>query len=391
MYKILAQILIILLASLDIFLTFLITKSLIRQAGLKKTFTRTEISDSKLLQGQFLPLKTNEATGELCTTMEKTMEGARVFSYYKGADELSGDYFDCVELDKNHLAFIKCDVSGHGVSAAMIMIQVSTMFREFLMELKEEGGNEEEALEGAVKKINDLIENRGFNDRFAAFVTGILDTSSGKVTLCNAGDSIINIYDGEKREMKHVKLPNIPAAGIFRSDFISPTVNYEATTLTLKKGDILYLFTDGIEESRHFLNKKGSSSSVEYFGSQRMDEILTAANRREEYLLQKEIPRSRKQEFHLDFKNLEESPEGAVMAVIACEKLFRLKKAFPLSLKKTVMDKSTDDFLTLHCSEYLKMKKPSRNAQDKGIYIQCLGLNEEEQTDDLTIMAIKKE
>ena len=65
--------------------------------------------------------------GEASTAME---ENARleIFGYYKGAKGVSGDYFDFKRLDDTHYALIKCDVSGKGVSAALIMVEVATLF-----------------------------------------------------------------------------------------------------------------------------------------------------------------------------------------------------------------------------------------------------------------------
>ncbi len=44
---------------------------------------------------------------------------------------MSGDYFDYKRLDEQHYALIKVDVSGKGVSAALIMIEVATIFQTY--------------------------------------------------------------------------------------------------------------------------------------------------------------------------------------------------------------------------------------------------------------------
>ena len=63
-----------------------------------------------------------------------------IFGYYEGAKGVSGDYFDFKRLDDTHYAMIKCDVSGKGVAAALIMVEVATLFINLLQGLAQEKG-----------------------------------------------------------------------------------------------------------------------------------------------------------------------------------------------------------------------------------------------------------
>ena len=113
------------------------------------------------------------------------------FGYYEGASAVSGDYFDYLKLDDKHYAIIKCDVSGKGVPAALIMVEVATLFLHYFKDwsYKKNGYN----LTPVVSQINDLIESRGFKGRFAAFTLCIYNSQNGEMHFCNAGDNLIHI------------------------------------------------------------------------------------------------------------------------------------------------------------------------------------------------------
>jgi serine phosphatase RsbU (regulator of sigma subunit) len=99
------------------------------------------------------------------------------FGYYEGAKGVSGDYFDYLKLDDRYFAIIKCDVAGKGVPAALIMIEVATLFLNFFKHWKPT--KEGMRIERVVYQINDFIESRGFKGRFAAFTLCLFDTDTG--------------------------------------------------------------------------------------------------------------------------------------------------------------------------------------------------------------------
>ncbi len=51
------------------------------------------------------------------------------FDFYESANQVGGDYYDYVELPDNRLAVVLADVSGHGVSAALLMAKLSAEVR----------------------------------------------------------------------------------------------------------------------------------------------------------------------------------------------------------------------------------------------------------------------
>jgi HAMP domain-containing protein len=153
--------------------------------------TESELSIGKEIQKKFLPLELDRNGNKLSSGYHETAN-AVFFGYYAGAEGISGDYFDYHDLDGRYYAIIKCDVAGSGIPAALIMIQVATMFLNYFKEWKPDA--EGMGIEKAVYQINDFIETLGFQGRFAAFTLCIFDSQTGDLRFCNAGDNIIHIF-----------------------------------------------------------------------------------------------------------------------------------------------------------------------------------------------------
>lgn len=364
----------------------------------------------KEIQTRFLPLQQDNKGNTLTTGALKT-QGADFFSYYAGADDLSGDYFDYRQIDKNHYAIIKCDVSGHGVPAALIMVEVATLFlnafRSWNMKSRAQGTN----LEPVVGQINDLIENRGFKGRFAAFTMAILNSSTGEIWFCNAGDNIVQLYDGKLRQKRTITLPETPAAGMFSTDLVDMKGGYPVVKHILKKDDVLLLYTDGIEEAkRNFRNKKNEITACaepnlkegdkhenhavgetsEEMGAERVKEIIETVYKKGIYSLKKSHDLS-EEEYTFDFTNCEGSAEDAIMALVSVEKVFRMyKREEPKVSDRVKVDRKIDEFLRLHFKEYSVWCMDRSDIENQPTHLYYNGILEDPQYDDLTLIAIKK-
>ena len=96
----------------------------------KAALASQDLTIGKEVQKMFIPLET-DSRGNKLTTGRTDTKGAEFFGYYEGAKGVSGDYFDYLKLDERYFAVIKCDVAGKGVPAALIMIEVATLFLNF--------------------------------------------------------------------------------------------------------------------------------------------------------------------------------------------------------------------------------------------------------------------
>ena len=364
----------------------------------------------KEVQTRFLPLQTDNRGSQL-TTGALSVSGADFFSYYAGADELSGDYFDYRQIDKNRYAIIKCDVSGHGVPAALIMVEVATLFLNYFSKWNPKQ-NVQSALQMIVGRINDLLEQRGFKGRFAAFTLCVLDTETGEAFFCNAGDNLVQVYDGQTQTKKTVTLPETPAAGMFSTDLVEMKGGYPVSRYVLKKGDVLFLYTDGIEEAKrnfrdadskivpcaepgleqdadHGNHKVGETS--EEMTPERVTAIIESVFRKQTYELEKWHNPHSEEQFTFDFSTCSGTAEEAVMALVSVEKIFRIYKNTEVKPSDRVkVDKKIDQFLEAHFRQYRSYAGDKTTLENDTQNVYWRGVCEDPQYDDLTLIAIKK-
>ncbi|MBP5358342.1 MAG: SpoIIE family protein phosphatase, partial [Treponema sp.] len=327
------------------------THSLVEAAIQSKNLTF-----GKEVQTKFIPLQTDEL-GNSLTYGQLHETGLDLFSYYAGADELSGDYFDYKQLDKNHYAIIKCDVSGHGVPAALIMVEVATLFLNAFSNWNMNNPAQGTNLRPVVSQINDLIESRSFKGRFAAFTLAILNSQTGECWFCNAGDNLVHVYDGATGKNKTVTLPETPAAGMFNTDLVDLKGGYKVAKFTLKKDDVLFLYTDGIEEAKrnfrnsndeivpcsekglkendlHVNHKVGESN--EEMTPERVSDIIECVYSRGIYKLEKMHNPNQDETYTFDFSTCQGTAEESILALVSIEKVFRMYRSKNTTLEDTV-------------------------------------------------------
>lgn len=364
----------------------------------------------KETQKMFIPLEVGDS-GEKLTTGREDNPTHSYFGYYEGAKGVSGDYFDYRRLDDRHWAFIKCDVSGKGIPAALIMVGVATIFSSDLQAWNRSAGIH---LDQLAYKINDFLNKRGFKGRFAAFTMGIYDSQTGALYICHAGDNRLYIYSAAERRLKEEILEEAPAAGPIPNDLVELKQPYKQVIRRLDPGDVILLFTDGFEESVRIKRtpdykpvivktiKKGpdgkdeehEEEAKEDLGQARINDAVSAIMSRGRFSLKKEDdPLGPDISYDFDFSSCEGSPEDLVMGLAAIEKVFRLvtdPSAGPEDL--VLADRKVDAMLERCFVQYNQYYKLKKDHPDKRMahYRNYVGIKEDEQYDDLTMLAIKR-
>ncbi|PKL09517.1 MAG: hypothetical protein CVV51_03295 [Spirochaetae bacterium HGW-Spirochaetae-7] len=381
-------------------------------SGLVKAAKEAEfLTIGKEVQKKYIPLEKNDS-GEKMTVGFHEAPTHSFFGYYEGAKGVSGDYFDYKELDGRRWAFIKCDASGKGVPAALIMVSVATIFATAFQgwDYKRDGIH----LDKLTYKINDYLEQLGFKGLFAAFVMGIFDSKTGDVILCHAGDNLVRVYSERQKAVVTHTLPQAPAAGTIPGFLVEMKTPYQMASIQLEPGDTLLLYTDGFEESsrarrgRDFKQlveiiegtdnngKKTEHSEplVEQLEEERIKEITEAIMTRGTYTMTKlDDPLGPDMRYDFDFSPLEASPEDLVMSLAAVEKVFRLVPDPEATMDdKVVVDQKIDGVLAKCWKQYPRFCSNRQALPDARIkeYLYYLGLKEDEQYDDLTMMLIRR-
>ncbi|HBT76816.1 MAG TPA: hypothetical protein DEB39_07785 [Planctomycetaceae bacterium] len=189
--------------------------------------------------------------------LPKPLENADTFDVrgkMQPAKAAGGDLYDFFRLDENRLCFMIADVSGKGMPAAMFMATCLTLFRAAA---KPTGGNDEKITEVMGWVDRRLAEH---NERlmFVTALMGIFDAETGEIVLSNGGHNPPLLLRGDTCE--YLELEGGTLLGI---DFGKP---YAPTRLTLRPGDALVLYTDGVTEA--------IAADDRFYGEQRLLDLL---------------------------------------------------------------------------------------------------------------------
>ncbi|RKX93517.1 MAG: serine/threonine protein phosphatase [Spirochaetes bacterium] len=384
-----------------------------------------ELTVGKEIQKRFIPLEVGK-DGSKLSTGAKSTQYADFFGYYEGAKGVSGDYFDFIEIDPDYFAVIKCDIAGKGVSASLIMVEVATIFHNYFNEWKKAEQRRkvisvQKKVTYRIKKpdiaelvysINSLVEEMGFKGRFAALIVALIETKTGKTFFCNAGDNQVHMYRNSIRKMETITLPEAPACGVFPNDLVEMQSGFKSIPYQLDKGDLLLLFTDGVEEAQRFFRdsnfnkikceepglKEGElhdthplGNENEELGIPRIKEIVNAVLSGGQYNLNKYHNPVADELLAFDFSTCEGRVDEAVLAMVSVEKIFRIypdPAAGPMD--RIQVDVKINDFLKEHFLQYSRYFKHPLKSEEGSLYITFTHMKEDSQYDDLTVLGIKR-
>jgi hypothetical protein len=267
-------------------------------------------------------------------------------------------------------------------------------------------------IEEVVYQINDFIETLGFKGRFAAFTLCLFDSQTGVARFCNAGDNIIHLYDASEGRMKTLTLPETPATGVLPNFLVESKGGYTVQTMTIDPGDILLLYTDGIEEAKRKFRDADFKEIVcaeggapndtphgnhvvgqgdEEMGADRVEAIINAVMSRGEYTLRKYHNPEGDVELKFDFSDCDGKVEEVIMAMVSVEKMFRCCRDPKANEDSRVLvDKKIDEFLKKHFLQYRNYCSFTREHPANDAYMYYTHVTEDDQYDDLTILGIKR-
>ncbi len=148
--------------------------------------------------------------------------------------QVGGDYFDFLDLGKDRLGIAIADISGKGIPAALLMANLQASLHAQALET-------EMVAEVAIR-INNLLVSSTDANMFATFFYGFLDRNLSTFTSTNAGHNPPILLRTDKN------IERLTEGGLVLG--FLPDQKYALQTTTLRPGDILVLFTDGITEAR---------------------------------------------------------------------------------------------------------------------------------------------
>jgi sigma-B regulation protein RsbU (phosphoserine phosphatase) len=137
----------------------------------KRQRLENELSIASEVQNQLFPQKM------------PSLGGVELEAICKAARTVSGDYYDFIQLSPTHLAIALADISGKGISAALLMASLQAALRSQLLA----AGSEKMSTGELVARLNMHMVRNTADDRFATFFIAVYDSSTRMLRYTNAG------------------------------------------------------------------------------------------------------------------------------------------------------------------------------------------------------------
>jgi sigma-B regulation protein RsbU (phosphoserine phosphatase) len=157
-----------------------------------------------------------------------------VNGFYFPHYEVGGDYYDCLKLSETKTGFCIADVSGKGISAAILMSNFQASLRALFTHDIE--------LEVLVHKLNSIVVVNAAGEKFITFFVARYDHSTGNLEYVNAAHNPPVLYDTVTGELTNIKASCV---GIGMLDDIPP---FHKSDIEINNYSKIVCYTDGLSE-----------------------------------------------------------------------------------------------------------------------------------------------
>ena len=206
----------------------------IRQAGIRK-----ELDLAAQMQSMLFPVKLPKS------------DLFEIYATYLPHQEVGGDYYDFIEINKNEFIFCLADVSGKGIPAALLMSNFQANLHALVLHTS--------SLSELIKLLNDRVYQSAKGEKFITFFLGRYNIQTRQLHYVNAGHNppflihekvVYMLNDGSTGLGMFEELPFINSGKVY----IPPNA-------------MLHCYTDGVIDVE---NVNGNE-----FGMHRLQEFLT--------------------------------------------------------------------------------------------------------------------
>lgn len=221
-----------------------------RDAEEKKRF-EDELRLARQIQKSFLP------------AAYPVVPGYEICSLWETAREVSGDFYDFVNLPDERLGITIADVSDKGMAAAMFMAVSRTILRT--MAIGKPTPRE------TIERANDVILADAQSDMFVTVFYAVLNPHTHRLAYVNAGHNPPLFYRSRRRELTTLSAHDL-ALGVLKG------ITVQEHEIEFEPGDLVLMYTDGVTEA--------TNAREEEFGTGRLGQIVVAnAGRRVEQIV----------------------------------------------------------------------------------------------------------
>lgn len=211
---------------------------------IEKVELHEQLVEKKRLQGQLEIAR--QVQLELLPSRDPLLRNFDISAYNFSTEEVSGDYYDWVEIFDDQIGVVVADAVGKGIPAALLMAFLRASLRT--------GVQIGYAPHIALSKVNNLLWDSVEDNQFVTAIYGILDATNKTFVYSNAGHNppLLISPSGEYKTVEYGDLP----LGMFRE------MRYHQHFIRFDAEQILLLYTDGITEA--------ANAADEEYGTERL-------------------------------------------------------------------------------------------------------------------------
>lgn len=192
------------------------------------------------------------------------VESWEIAAWFEAAREVAGDFYDVFKLkSSSHLAIVIGDVCDKGVGAALFMTLFRSLIRatslygcmDSTVDKADAAGKAADVLLNSILTTNRYIATtHAGSSMFASVFFGLLDPDNGELIYVNAGHEAPMIF----RQSGEVEMLDITGGviGLF------PAANYTVETARLNEGDLIFTYTDGVNEAKNLDNQQFTEERI---------------------------------------------------------------------------------------------------------------------------------
>lgn len=199
---------------------------LMEQVSLREALEK-ELEIAKEVQAQLFPPSLPE------------VGGLEIAASCHAARQVSGDYYDFLSRKGRGLDVVVGDISGKGISAALLMASTQATIRSGLMDGGGDG-DQPSRMARVVKEVNKQLYRRSSPELYSTLVLAHYDSESRLLSYCNAGHHPPLVFSNGSVSSLTI---GGTVVGLFEN------WNYDGGQHQLQKGDLVVFFTDGVVEA----------------------------------------------------------------------------------------------------------------------------------------------
>jgi sigma-B regulation protein RsbU (phosphoserine phosphatase) len=216
-----------------------------------------------------------------------------IYATMNAAKAVGGDFYDFYLLDEKHLVITVADVSGKGIPASLFMVISKTVLKNFAT-----FANAPDDYAAVMMNANNQLCQSNEEMMFVTVFFGVLEINTGKFIYVNGGHNPPIIYHAKENTCEYLNVKkNFVLGGM-------EDVPYKQQETILENGDLIFTYTDGVNEAMNINNEE--------YTSERLLEFMNSTNCRADL---KELLAAVKSDVSKHVGNAEQSDDITMLAL----------------------------------------------------------------------------